>query len=167
MLFSVYPTMMNVMENETALIVERKDTFPKKIKRFNSKEKKVITMKNSKQIFMAMALAGGIFFNMAGTTHASTPQDATYDNTGIYHPVKLGQFDSAREAENTGLFAEKAGVVPVYHPVKNGQYNSAEEATNTGIFAGKAEVTSIYHPVKNGSYNSAEEAVNTGIFVNK
>jgi hypothetical protein len=30
MLFSVYPTMMNVMENETALIVERKDTFPKK-----------------------------------------------------------------------------------------------------------------------------------------
>jgi hypothetical protein len=124
-------------------------------------------MNNSKQIFMAMALAGGIFFNMAGTTHASTPQDATYDNTGIYHPVKLGAFDSAREADNTGLFAEKAGTVPVYHAVKNGQYKSAEEATNTGLFPGKADVTPVYHPVKNGSYNSSEEAANTGIFVNK
>lgn len=30
MLFSVYPIMMNVMENEIALIAERKDTFPEK-----------------------------------------------------------------------------------------------------------------------------------------
>lgn len=29
MLFSVYPIMMNVMESEAALIVERKDIFPK------------------------------------------------------------------------------------------------------------------------------------------
>jgi len=124
-------------------------------------------MNNGKQIFMAMALAGGIFFNMAGTTHASTPQDATYDDSGIYHPVKLGQFDSSREAGSTGLFAQEAGVTPVYHPVKSGEYKSAVEATNTGLFAGSAAVTPVYHPVKSGSYNSAEEAVNTGIFMNK
>jgi len=29
MLFSVWTTMMNVMENEAALMVERKDIFPK------------------------------------------------------------------------------------------------------------------------------------------
>jgi hypothetical protein len=123
-------------------------------------------MNNGKQIFMAMALAGGIFFNMAGTTHASTPQNAAFDDTGIYHPVKLGQFDSAREAGSTGLFAQEAGVVPLYHPVKSGEYSSAEEAVNTGIFSGAAAITPVYHPVKNGSYNNAEEAAATGIFIN-
>jgi len=114
-------------------------------------------MNNGKNLFMAMALAGGVFFNMTATTHAAE----------VYHPVKNGSYSTEEEATNTGIFMDKAAITPIYHPVANGAYKTAEEAENTGIFLADGTVTPIYHPVKNGEYATAEEAVNTGIFLNK
>lgn len=114
-------------------------------------------MNKGKNLFMAMALTGGVLLNMTATTHAAE----------VYHPVKSGGYSTAEEATNTGIFTDKATVTPIYHPVANGFYKTAEEATNTGLFAADGAVTPIYHPVKSGSYRTAEEATNTGIFLDK
>lgn len=114
-------------------------------------------MNKGKNLFMAMALTGGVLLNMSATTHAAE----------VYHPVKSGSYSTAEEATNTGIFTDKATVTSIYHPVANGAYKTAEEAENTGIFLSDGTVTPIYHPVKNGEYATAEEAVNTGIFLNK